>query len=642
MPTDFGKYEIIAEIGRGGMGIVYQALDPENHRMVAIKQLLLESVDPTKHREFKDRFRREAAMAARLDHPNIVTVYDVEAGTQENEAYYYVMEFLEGRSLRKELELRGGKMSAEEYHPILKQVAEGLAYAHSLNVVHRDVKPDNIFILKDGRVKLTDFGIARTVDYEQTHLTKTGVMLGTLAYVSPEQLQDAKNVDHRADIFSLGVVSYESLCGKLPFTGEGIAATVIKILSSEAESLHILVPAISAETAGVVSKSIRKKARDRFMSVIDFSREFERSLTRQSLASQIASGQSPPTIAGMRISIATGEEAKRHYTPGIPIDLNDLRPDLAQPQPNAKAPSQAMETAVSQPTAYYLVKPIGAIGRHGEAPGCFMEPSVVASRSGRIVVADTVTRRVQIFSRDGRFIARIEPDPNAKNSRTNGGGISTPSGLSIDFRGRIYACDSSDHFIRVFDSQGKFLKEFFNSNGKDGGLQGIVVDSTGLLYVSDVDNACLQVFQSDLGTWMRKVGVKGTAPGQIRLPSGIAVDRANQVYVVDYGTSRISVFSKSGQFVRTFGGKGTGNGMFNVPRGIAVDKHDRIYVSDSLNHRIQVFGAAGEWLYSFGGRGSEMGMFTGPAGMSIDPETNCLYIADRGNHRIQIFELLST
>lgn len=639
MPTEFGKYEVISEIGRGGMGIVYQALDKEKQRMVAIKQLVLENIDPTKQREFKDRFRREAAMAARLDHPNIVTVLDVEAGSVDKDTYYYVMEFLEGRSLRRELEHRGGRMSPEEYYPILKQVAEGLAYAHSLNVVHRDVKPDNIFILKDGRVKLTDFGIARTVDYEQTHLTKTGVMLGTLAYVSPEQLQDAKNVDHRADIFSLGVVSYESLCGKLPFTGEGIAATVIKILSSEAQSLHIVVPTISPETAGVVSKSIRKKARDRFMSVIDFSREFERSLTRQSLAAQIASGQAPPPVPS--VSIAAGEDHKRFYTPGIPIDLSALRPDLAQPQPLAKAPAQAMETVVTQPDSFYLVKPIGAIGRHGDGAGGLMEPSVVAARSGRIVVADTVTRKVQVFTRDGRFVKRIEPDPNARNTKTHGGQISTPSGLAIDFRGRIYVCDSSDHYIRVFDSHGVFHKDFLNSNGKDGGLQGLVLDSTGLLYASDTDNACLQVFQSDLGTWMRKVGVKGTNPGQIRLPSGLAVDRLNNVYVVDYGTSRISVFSKAGLFVRTFGGKGTGNGMFNVPRGIAVDKQDRIYVSDSLNHRVQVFNAGGDWLYSFGGRGSELGMFTGPGGMSIDPETNCLYVADRGNHRIQIFELLS-
>src|SRR5688572_4915319 len=121
MTTDFGHYEIISEIGRGGMGIVYLALDKRNQRTVAIKHLVLENIDPTKHREFRDRFRREAAMAARLDHPNIVSVYDVEA-----EDNYYVMEFLEGRSLRKELEMRGGKMSPEEYLPIVRQVADGL------------------------------------------------------------------------------------------------------------------------------------------------------------------------------------------------------------------------------------------------------------------------------------------------------------------------------------------------------------------------------------------------------------------------------------------------------------------------------------------------------------------------------------
>jgi len=123
------------------------------------------------------------------------------------------MEYLEGHSLRRELELKGGRLTPSQYWPILAQVTEGLSFAHSMNVVHRDVKPDNIFLLTDGRVKLTDFGIARAVDYEQTHLTKTGVMMGTLAYVSPEQLQDAKNVDNRADIFSLGVVTYESIFG---------------------------------------------------------------------------------------------------------------------------------------------------------------------------------------------------------------------------------------------------------------------------------------------------------------------------------------------------------------------------------------------------------------------------------------------
>jgi serine/threonine protein kinase len=642
MTTDFGHYEVLSELGRGGMGIVYQALDRRNQRMVAIKQLVLDNIDPKKQREFQDRFKREAHMASRLDHANIVTVFDVEA-----ESNYYVMEFLDGHSLRKELELRGGKMVARELWSIFKQVASGLAYAHSFNVVHRDVKPDNIFILKDGTVKLTDFGIARTVDYEQTHLTKTGVMLGTLAYVSPEQLQDAKNVDHRADIFSLGVVCYESLSGKLPFTGEGIAGTVIKILTSEAEPLHSLNQNVSVEIGAVVSKAIRKKARDRFMSVLDFAKEFERALVTSPPASSPSSG------SGAQLSSNSGVDnsASSHiYTPGIPIEIKSKgsvsnlgsRPaSEAALIKTADNDDIVHQTKVSMPpAAFYLVRPVATIGRKGEGNGCFVEPAAVCSRNGRLAVADTALRKVQVFAKDGRFLCAVHANPDIRDSKTNGGSLTNPSGLSMDFRGRLYASDSSDHYVRVFDAMGTFVKEIYNLHGRDGGIQGLVCDSTGLLYLSDADNACLQVFQSDLGTWMRRVGGKGRHPGQFQMPSGLAVDRFNQIYVVDYTASIISVFAKSGVFQRSFGGKGTGNGLFNVPRGIAVDKFDRIYIADSLNHRVQVFGPAGEWIYSFGGRGSEVGKFVSPSGLSIDPDNNCLYVVDRGNQRIQVFEIM--
>ncbi|HMP51731.1 MAG TPA: serine/threonine-protein kinase [Candidatus Melainabacteria bacterium] len=199
MSEGFGHYQIQAEIGRGGMGIVYKALDTRNEKTVAIKQLILENVDPEKHKEFTERFSREAETASRLTHPNIVKVLDV---SDSIDSHYYVMEYLEGRSLRQELARKGGKLSPQVFWKMLKQVSEGLSYAHSLNVVHRDIKPDNIFILNDGRVVLTDFGIARIADLEATNITKTGVMLGTLAYVSPEQLQNAKKVDHRRYLFS--------------------------------------------------------------------------------------------------------------------------------------------------------------------------------------------------------------------------------------------------------------------------------------------------------------------------------------------------------------------------------------------------------------------------------------------------------
>ncbi len=685
MHKDFGQYEVLSEIGRGGMGIVYQALDRERERMVAIKQLVLDNVDPSKHREFRDRFRREAAMAARLDHQNIVSVFDIGPDSENN---YFVMEFLDGHSLRRELELNGGRLTPQDYMPFLQQVADGLAYAHSLNVVHRDEKPDNIFILKNGQVKLTDFGIARMVDYEQTHLTKTGVMMGTLAYVSPEQLQDAKNVDHRADLFSLGVVSYEVLSGKLPFTGEGIAQTVVRILSAEPEPLHMAWVGVSVETAAVISKALRKKARNRYMSVIDFVRDFERSISGRPISISIAdeftagtqaregtsgghqavsgghqsaSGGNPAASGGHQAvsgahqavsgahqavsgahQAVSGQHQAVAYTPGVPLPRAS-EAGSANPVPGvAHQAINLATTKVSSGASYYLVKPIGVIGRLGEANGCFLEPSVICARSGRVVVADSQLRKVQIFARDGRWLTTILPRSDMKGTNTRGGSLTQPSGIAIDSRGRIYVCDSSDHYVRIFDGQALFVKEVLNLYGKEGGLQGMACDSSGLLYLADTDNGCLQVFQSETATWLRKVASKGTKAGQLHLPSGVAVDRSNQVYVVDYGTSRVSVFSKAGIFLRSFGGKGTANGLFNVPRDVAVDKNDRIYVSDSLNHRIQIFGPAGDWLYSFGGRGPENGHFVGPAGVSIDPDNNCLYVVDRGNQRVQIFELSGT
>lgn len=629
MSAEFGDYEILSEIGRGGMGIVYQAKDKDGSRLVAIKQLVLDNVDPKKRREFHDRFRREAAMVARLDHPNIVRVFDVD---KRPESDYYVMEYLEGRSLRTELEERGGRMPVEEFLPILKQVAAGLSYAHSLNVVHRDVKPDNIFLLKDGTVKITDFGIARTVDLEQTHLTKTGVMLGTLAYVSPEQLQDAKNVDHRADLFSLAIVTYEALSGKLPFTGDGIAKTVIKILSAEAEPLHLLQPDVKVETAAVVSRAIRKKARDRYMSVSDFYKAFEQSVLEDVSETKVESDSIQALIVK-----AKQEESKVAATPGIPLEIGKAG---TGPAPAMKVTRAAGRHDALDISESYLVRHLAIIGGKGEDRGLFLEPSCVAARLGKVVVADKQRRNMQLFSVDGRWLKDIVAGKFSGESVTGGGSLTNPSGLAIDGRGRLYVADNADHFIRVFDSQGKFLKEFKNIHGKEGGIQGLTLDSSGIAYVSDPDNGCLQAYLAETGAWMRKLGSKGTGKGQLKLPSQLACDRLNQIYVVDYGTSRVSVFAKTGIFIRSFGGKGTANGLFNVPRGIAVDRNDRIFVADSLNHRVQIFGPAGEWLYSFGGKGTEPGKFIGPSGLSIDSQSNRLYVCDRGNQRVQVFELM--
>lgn len=669
MTRPFENYKILAELGRGGMGIVYKAQDLRSDKIVAIKQLILENIDPNKHKEFRERFQREAETVLSLKHKNIVSVLDI---SKEIDSHYYVMENLEGHSLRKEISRRGGRIKPRAYLAILEQIAEGLSYAHTLNVVHRDVKPDNIFILDDGSVKLTDFGIARVADLEATNLTKTGVMLGTLAYVSPEQLQNAKTVDHRADIFSLGVVTYEALSGKLPFTGDGIAATIVKIMSQEEVPLHIVMPSIPAELSACVTRALRKRPRDRYRSVVEFVREFRLAVDQvpeeqddpildlhstsvdlsvqeiiTSADEKETENSTAETVAGSKdISGLTGKVSldrqgilkDKKVKKSVTFDTggsDDSKQDKRQPAGMAARLAHAMPAPIS--AEYRPVRAAYSIDRTGD-DGPFAEPSVVAYRSGRIVVADTANRVAHIFSHDGRWITRLIQRPEAE-SKTGGGRFTKVSGLAFDERGRIYACDSSDHYIRIFDSQGTYLKEFKNIQGKDGGLQGIAIDSTGLLYVSDSGSATLQVFQSDVGVWVRAIGAKGTGEGQFQLPSGLATDRLNRLYVVDYGTSRVSIFNRSGAHIRTFGSKGRERGMFNVPRAVAVDRHDRIFVLDSLNHRVQVFGPSGEWLYSFGSLGPGPEQFVGPSDLCIDNENNLLFVADKGNKRIQVLEL---
>jgi serine/threonine protein kinase/sugar lactone lactonase YvrE len=664
MTHDFGQYKILSEIGRGGMGIVYQAINTETDKIVAIKQLVLHNIDRSKEQEFRDRFRREAATAQRLEHPNIVVVHDV---CMQTDNYFYVMEFLEGCSLRTEIENRNGRFAPEDFWPVLSQVVDGLSFAHSMNVVHRDVKPDNIFLLRDGTVKITDFGIARVADFEETHLTKTGVMMGTLAYVSPEQLQDAKNVDHRADIFSLGVVTYEALSGQTPFTGDGVAQTIVRIVSQEEKPLHIINPLINVETSSVVSKALRKKARDRYRSVVDFAREYEESLSAGNSEAGRAAALSD---AGMKTN-AEGTPIDKSFFQTQPSNdimstnrssINSQSPP-AMPGPNAQQNTQADQAIYSKPPLSDYVSgsralpatgmenassfnssnrkkqyvPLQLFDTQGKNDSKLVEPTAICYRSGKVIVADAGTRNVHVFSFDGRWLSDLTCKPELE-SMTGGGRVAKPSGIAMDNKQRIYICDSSDPYVRVYDGKGVFVRDLCNIQGKSGGLQGIAVDSTDLLYLSDAYNRCVQVFQAEMGLWLRSITLQDD--GGLQLPSGLTTDRLNQLYCTDYGACRLNIFSKTGNPVRAFGKRGTQAGEFNVPRSVAVDNNDKIYVLDSLNHRVQVFSPRGEYITEIGERGGKPGQFLGPSDLSIDPSNALLYVADKGNHRIQVFELV--
>ncbi len=245
-PT-LGRYEVSGELGRGAMGIVYKGTDPTIHRTVAIKTLRLSEFEQDEIPGIKERFFREAESAGRLNHPNIVSIYD--AG-EEHDLAFIAMEFINGVDL-EEFTNKEKLLSLRDVLHIAAQVADALDYAHSNNVVHRDIKPANIMMLKDtGDIKVTDFGIARITSSSKT---KTGVILGTPSYMSPEQVS-GKKLDGRSDIFSLGVVIYEMLTGQKPFISEDITSLMFQITKEK----HPPVRKINRKIPPIVEKIIDK------------------------------------------------------------------------------------------------------------------------------------------------------------------------------------------------------------------------------------------------------------------------------------------------------------------------------------------------------------------------------------------------
>lgn len=248
MNTIKGKYQIVREIARSN-DIVYEAVDTTLGRRIAIKELnIAPGMDGQPRRERIERFNREAHAAGRLSHPNIVSVFDFG---EENGRHFIAMEYLEGQNLRDRMQARGA-FSVKEAIELACQVLDALAYAHQNRVIHRDIKPDNIHILPGGQVKLTDFGIARLTD--QPALTSNGQIFGTPSYMSPEQIV-GKEIDHRSDLFSVGIVLYEMLAGRKPFTGDSVVSITYAIMNAEPPPLPGVPPTLEQVIRRALGKS---------------------------------------------------------------------------------------------------------------------------------------------------------------------------------------------------------------------------------------------------------------------------------------------------------------------------------------------------------------------------------------------------
>ena len=284
-PEKIGKYEIQGVLGKGGMGVVYQGFDPAISRRVAIKAITKSTLGPGEVSHVMERFRHEAQAVGRLTHPRIVQIYDYG---EDDEIAYIVMELVNGKTLHQHLTQDAG-YEIHEVGQIIRQLLDGMGHAHGHHVVHRDIKPSNIMINRDGGIKISDFGIARI---EASELTQAGDVLGTPHYMAPEQFL-GENVDQLADLFSIGVIAYELLTGKKPFSGNS-AVVMQQVLNSRPTDPSKLNPKLSPLMDRVLQKALAKTPADRFASAREFADAFREALD----ASLPAQSAGPPTVSG--------------------------------------------------------------------------------------------------------------------------------------------------------------------------------------------------------------------------------------------------------------------------------------------------------------------------------------------------------
>ena len=266
----FGRYEILTELGRGAMGVVYKARDPKINRVVAVKTISLAGQPPEEEREYRERFFREAEAAGRLSHPGIVTIFDV-GEEPETRAPYIVMEFVGGPSLDKVLSRDGNKLPIESALQLTLELAEALDCAHSQGVVHRDLKPANILLTEDGHAKIADFGVAKL---NLANQTQAGRLFGTPAYMSPEQLH-GEAVDGRSDLFSLGVVLYTVLTGYKPFQGNSALTVSYKVVNRDPIPATLLDTELPPGLDYIIARAMAKDPAERYQRGMEMVRDLQ-------------------------------------------------------------------------------------------------------------------------------------------------------------------------------------------------------------------------------------------------------------------------------------------------------------------------------------------------------------------------------
>jgi len=313
-----GRYEILEELGRGAMGAVYKARDPNIGRTVAIKVILAAGLSADELTQYKQRFYREAQTAGQVNHPGIVTIHDI--AEDESGQPFLVMEFVDGVTLHRMLRpAHSGhlpeRLPLDQALDLGAQVAEALDFAHKRNVIHRDVKPGNILVTPEGKAKIADFGIAR---FSDTEATRTATVVGTPAYMAPEQLRGGE-VDARSDIFSLGAMLYWIVTGQKPFPGEDLTSVSFKVVYTDPTNPSEIDPKLPRELDTVISRCLAKNPHDRYANAKDLANDLQAIRAGRTILTTAAprGGGAEPTVSTMHVPAKLSQ-------PGSPLDAHAL------------------------------------------------------------------------------------------------------------------------------------------------------------------------------------------------------------------------------------------------------------------------------------------------------------------------------
>jgi sugar lactone lactonase YvrE/transcriptional regulator with XRE-family HTH domain len=678
-----GRLELQGEIGAGSMGRVFRAFDRTTGSTVAAKLVLARTEIDL---ETLLRFQQEGAVLATLEHPHIVDVYDTFA---DEHATCIIMELLEGQSLGQIL--HSGPLSLARAKHLALQVAEALSYAHAQQIVHRDIKPDNVMVLPDDQVKVTDFGIARLLqpDTSLQTIATTGMRMGTPLYMAPEQIE-GKKVDGRTDVYGLGAMLYHMVTGRPPFEGSDTLAIAIKHLQEEPVPPSQVNPTVPADWDAVILTAMAKDPARRFQRAIEMKEALAGLPTQGSAPSPtlprpeaprtpqarprlpaltpvVRTKQAPTLEGGARHGIVSAEENQAVLQAPPARRLARVRRPTISSALGASLLA-ALAVGLAAGLIGYTHRPLASsasstLGRSvagwgsARAPRLDFPAGVAVDRQGIIYVADKFNGVIQRLSPDGVALA-----PWGAYG-AGPGQFSRPAAVAVDRSGDVYVADTGNGRIQTLSPSGQPIAQWPTT----GQVQALTVDRRGNVYTADgssVDEWSL--VGTHLHAW-RNLGAAAVAvdargnvfvidgqqgrvvelspqgkqrlhweliskTGTVSDAVGVVVASTGQIYVADRGDSRIQIFSPAGRLLRQWGSYGAGPGQFEGLAALALDAQGEVVAADGGNNRIQMFSASSRPLAQWGPSLPGVQM-AAPEGTAVDAQGN-VYVTDSLHNRL--------